>query len=479
MTITATSGPTLTHIRLTEPALAFDPADAAQQHLNPLAGLAAFGPYSATAWQATGQRVRVAILAPHDALDPIRGLLNSLRDTADPRERADYLPPYPGFKNAFRTALIPADEAARHPLPDDLDTQLVVSTEPHMTLARELTAGLHRLVTVRSLFDVVVFYLPSRWEAHFTVGEFDLHDHVKAAAAQLGLPTQIVTDQALSYHCRASVSWRLSTALYAKAGGTPYKLAAGGMLDPATAYIGLAYGIRDAGQAGQSFVVCCSQLFDGQGGGLEFVAHDISGEIDPRNPLLTRAQMRTVLARSLNIYADRHAGRRPRRLVVHKAYPFTDEEAHGAAEAWNRGDDLTCVSLTKPVWRGVLVTAAKDSRTGGPKYGYAVDRGTLTQLDGHSALLWVAGNAREATLTGHPYFQGGKGTPRPLLLKRHTGRGPLAEPAAQVLALSKMDWNTDALYGSLPATISYAQVLAKIVKHENLPPVPYDYRLFM
>jgi hypothetical protein len=48
-----------------------------------------------------------------------------------------------------------------------------------------------------------------------------------------------------------------------------------------------------------------------------------------------------------------------------------------------------------------------------------------------------------------------------------------------VLALSKMDWNTDALYGLLPATLTYAQVLARIVKHEQLPPVRYDYRLFM
>jgi hypothetical protein len=137
------------------------------------------------------------------------------------------------------------------------------------------------------------------------------------------------------------------------------------------------------------------------------------------------------------------------------------------------------VSLTRPAWRGILVNAAKDHRSSGPRYGYAVDRGTLAQLDGHSALLWVAGNARDATLTGRPYLQGGKGTPRPLLLTRHAGRGPLAEPAAQILALSKMDWNTDALYGGLPATVTYAQVLAKIVKHENLPPVPYDYRLFM
>jgi hypothetical protein len=64
-------------------------------------------------------------------------------------------------------------------------------------------------------------------------------------------------------------------------------------------------------------------------------------------------------------------------------------------------------------------------------------------------------------------------------MTRHAGRGPLAQPAAQVLALSKMDWNTDALCTSMPATISYAQVLAQVVKRENLPPLPYDYRLFM
>jgi len=106
--------------------------------------------------------------------------------------------------------------------------------------------------------------------------------------------------------------------------------------------------------------VCCSQLFDGQGGALELIAYDLTGDVDPANPLLDRAQMRTVLSRSLGISAGRHAGRRPRHLVVHKAFPFTAEETRGAAEAWGRGEDLTCVSLTRPAWRGVLVTAAND-----------------------------------------------------------------------------------------------------------------------
>src|SRR4051812_6013071 len=99
-------------------------------------------------------------------------------------------------------------------------------------------------------------------------------------------------------------------------------------------------------------------MFDAQGGGLEFVAHDVSEDVDPRNPILTTAQMRTVLSRALNVYADRHAGRRPANLVVHKTIPFSDDEAQGAADAWGRGDGLTCVSLTRSAWRGVLVTGA-------------------------------------------------------------------------------------------------------------------------
>jgi hypothetical protein len=93
----------------------------------------------------------------------------------------------------------------------------------------------------------------------------------------------------------------------------------------------------------------------------------------------------------------------------------------------------------------------------------------------------VAGNARTATLTGHGNFlQGKKGTPRPLLLTRHAGCGPLTDLAEQVLALSKMNWNNDALYDALPCTIRYAQILAKTLKHmPGLLPVPYDYRLFM
>lgn len=63
---------------------------------------------------------------------------------------------------------------------------------------------------------------------------------------------------------------------------------------------------------------------------------------------------------------------------------------------------------------------------------------------------------------------------------RDAGRGPLTEIAAQVLALSKLDWNNDALYDSLPVTLRYAQTLARTIKHiPARTSRPYDYRLFM
>ncbi len=179
------------------------------------------------------------------------------------------------------------------------------------------------------------------------------------------------------------------------------------------------------------------------------------------------------------MYADRHAGRRPGHLVVHKQTPFTDDEVAGSIDAWGKATDISCVSLTRPNWRAVLVTGAKDPKTGGLLYGYAVDRGSLVQLDDYSALLWVAGNAKSAARDGRNYVPGGKGTPRPLLLTRHAAAGSLVHDAAQVLALSKMDWNSDSLYSSLPATIRYAQVLSKITKTEVIPNTPYDFRLFM
>lgn len=63
---------------------------------------------------------------------------------------------------------------------------------------------------------------------------------------------------------------------------------------------------------------------------------------------------------------------------------------------------------------------------------------------------------------------------------RDAEAGRLEETASQVLALSRMDWNNDALYNGLPCKLRYAQALARTIKHiPELALQSYDYRLFM
>ena len=105
--------------------------------------------------------------------------------------------------------------------------------------------------------------------------------------------------------------------------------------------------------------------------------------------------------------------------------------------------------------------------------------GSVVPLSGTTVLLWGAGDAPSVANRGH-FYQGGKSIPRPLRLTRHAGSGPLEIPALEVLALTKMDWNNDALYDPVPVTIRYSKRLAQAIAHvPSLPNGVYPYRMFM
>jgi hypothetical protein len=190
--------------------------------------------------------------------------------------------------------------------------------------------------------------------------------------------------------------------------------------------------------------------------------------------------MRAVLARSLHLYQDRNGGALPRRLVVHKTTAFKGEELEGALDALVGVQEVECVEIgSNSAWRGVWLIDSEDPSLLSKPSGYPVPRGALLIRSGVSALLWAAGNAPGASTTGN-YYQGKKSIPRPLVLTRHAGSGPLELTALEALALTKMDWNNDALYDPVPVTIRYSKRLAQIIA--NVPDLPghtFPYRLFM
>jgi len=464
---------------LSEPTLAFDPHDPAASMTHPLRGLIQFGPYSKRAHPVLGTMIRVATIGPTGSFARIAQLFRQLNEPQQVQERRDYLPEYLGSAKVLGIQVGPAGESLRTELPKDL-IEVVRDAPPGPALAAAILGILRQYLAQREQFDVVAIHLPESWAAAFRSDDgFDLHDAIKAGAAMLGVPTQILNDDVWTYRCRASVAWRLSIALYSKYGGNPWKITPSPtMLD--TAYIGLAYARRGRPEDGK-YVTCCSQVFDADGGGMQFIAFDIGDGVDLKNPFLSREQMRSVMARSIALYQRRNSGVLPRRVVIHKTSPFTDDELAGTGDALMGVREFECVQIQSRVsWRAVKLNAPR--ATPGPKSlpdSYPVRRGTVVHMSGRSALLWTGGNVPDPQ-TGRNYFQGGNSIPGPLLLSRFAGAGDLESMAFEALALTKMDWNNDALFDPLPVTIKYSQTLARVIAHApSLGSAAYPYRLFM
>ena len=468
---------------LREPLLAFSSADPSLVDTHPLRGLATHGPYSKNSLASGTDRVRIAIVGPDCGREGRRRVLQNVQNPQQPSDRRDYVPPYPGFQELLDVPLVPAASKAQLKWPAHLDE--LEPGSPTERVRRTISERLRRLAEVRDEFDLAVVHLPDTWGPGLHGEGFDAHDEVKAIGAELAIPTQIINDRTFDFRYLASVSWRLAIALYVKAGGTPWRLAPQVGLPPDSAYIGLAYALR-GDPADATFVTCCSQVFDADGGGMQFVAYDARDPLADsddarRNPYLSRADMRAVLARSLALYRQRNGGAIPQRVVVHKTTAFRDDELAGAADALAAVQEIECVQVTQGVkWRGVWLQASRRAGQTSEPHGYPVHRGTMIPLSGTAALVWVAGNSPSVAQRGDSYYQGKKSIPSPLLMTRHMGRGPLEHIATEALALTKMDWNNDALYDPVPVTICYSQRLARTIA--NVPTLPrsvYPYRMFM
>jgi hypothetical protein len=466
------------HIWMPEPVLAFHPDRASDRELHPLRGLLRFGPHSRGL---VPDPIRVATVAPHGESPRLYEFMKQLNASYKATERSDYLPDWPGFHGVFGLKMGAAGGGCHVELDDHLESDLQNSQTPHIVLAERLLRAIQVVEARRTEFDVLFIYLPQRWKPGFVGGpseDFDLHDHLKAAAAARRLPIQLVReDKALAYPCRASVMWRVGLALYAKAGGVPWKLAEA---DPETAYIGISYAVRPPDSDRPRFVTCCSQVFDAEGSGLEFVAYDAHEvEIQRDNPFLSRTEMFRVMTRSMDLYRRRHAGRSPRRVMVHKTTEFKRDEVDGCMEALHLCEAVDLVQIVEDVgWRGVRIDGQAGATKGNPA-AFPVARGTLIGLSPREALLWTHGEVRGISERG-TYFQGARSTPRPLRLIRHAGHGTWDDTARAVLCLSKMDWNNDALYDPLPVTLGYAKVLARVIKRmQGLGSAPYQFRFFM
>lgn len=457
------------HKMIKEPELIFGND---QKDIHPLRGLVEHGPYGKRFGYLTD--ITIATISPKGLSAKLSKLILELEGRHDPAEVKEYYPTYPGFSATFGVHIKSPTTEITLELPEAADK--VAENYAFQELAKYLTDAIGTLSIHKSNFKVVYIYLPRAYERCFLQENFDLHDYLKAKSAPLGIAIQIINDRALERRCRANVMWGLSVATYAKAGGVPWKLSD---MDKDEAYIGLSYAMKKLPSGTTEYTTCCSQVYDPDGTGFEFIAYDTKGYTtdEQRNPYLSYQEMQAVMSQSLKIYQDSHTGKIPKKIIIHKSTPFKEEEIFGCLDAFGANTSVELVQIIrKTPWRGIRF----DSKSAVARY--SCERGTYLPISDNECLLWTQGAVFGVTKNGKEIFKEGALTPiaRPILLRRYSGTGGWYETCSSIIALTKMDWNNNTLYKNLPVTLGYSLNFANVVK--RVPDIinnKYNYRFFM
>ena len=292
-------------------------------------------------------------------------------------------------------------------------------------------------------------------------GVLDFRDLFKARSINLHRPTQIVwpttwDDQArIPRKMKPTVrrvqdpavrAWNFSNALFYKAGRTPWRLAQSAN-QLKTSYVGIGF-YRDLG--GQRLLTATAQMFDERGKGLILRGGRARIDTDKgdRHPYLDRTDAYDVMRRALEAFFNQHH-HYPAQLIIFKTSPFESGEADGFNEALHeakvRYSDLVWIFEKSPI------TLYREG-------DYPPLRGTMVDM-GREAILFTRGSV--------PFYRTypGMRVPRPLMLRPYTNDTPLTDLARDVLALSKMNWNSTQFDGALPIPLRAARQVGKVLKH--------------
>ncbi|MHC4477992.1 MAG: argonaute/piwi family protein [Planctomycetota bacterium] len=289
---------------------------------------------------------------------------------------------------------------------------------------------------------------------------FNFHHMLKATAMQFRKPIQLIIPGTYGEKMRkkkknqfgerralqdeATRAWNFFTALYYKAGGTPWRLPRPAS-KLATCYIGVCfYKTLDQKAVNTSI----AQVFDELGDGIVVRGGLAQVSKEDLQPHLSAEDAGQLLEDGLDRYREEHRTS-PARVVLHKSSGFSEGEKQGFLEVLEK-DRIEVVDLIS-----IRKSETRLYRTA----SYPPLRGMLLSLDEINHVLYTRGSV---------YFYEtypGMYIPHPILFKTEASDEAPRKVGREILALTKMNWNSTQFDHSMPITICAAHQVGDILKY--------------
>lgn len=180
-----------------------------------------------------------------------------------------------------------------------------------------------------------------------------------------------------------------------------------------------------------------------------------------RKPHLSKDAARELLARALHLYGQHFRDRPATRVVVHKTSRFWPDELEGFKAGLSGIHSYDFLALER---RGIRFL----------RLGYEPPiRGTVIQLAKRDYLLYTQGYV--------PFLRAfpGMRVPNPLEVVEHWGDSSAERVCSELLALTKLNWNTCSYGSGDPITIAFSKQVGRILTEIRSDKVLSKYRYFM
>ena len=241
----------------------------------------------------------------------------------------------------------------------------------------------------------------------------------------------------------ATIAWNLAAALYYKSNRFPWRVA---NLTPGTCYVGISF-FLDKTTDDRRMFASLAQVFGDTGQGLVVRGDSFRwAETVRKSPRLSERGAHDLLARAIEVYRHHHNDQAPNRVVLHKSSRFTSDELRGFKSAIQDIPRFDFLTLSRG--RDAFFYRNGDN---------PVLRGTTIQFSNDSYLIYTNGYI--------PYLRryDGPRVPRPIEISERYGDTSLDELAKEILALTRMNWNTTDYCCYNPITLEFSRHVGDIL----------------